>query len=189
MSSRLTLTLLLAVGFVTACAHDTVRDCQTVDWYALGHRDGWIGTPVSVFENYRTACREAGIAPDRTAYEKGRQEGLQAYCTDLNGFKVGRGNDVYHYVCPPDLEKTFLSGRARGKRLKGCPAQIYVFDEHLQSLERAMKQREQRLATPAVSAEDRARLMQEIDTLKPNYQQAAGELDAVERRCMLDEQE
>ena len=169
---------------VSACAQATVRDCHEADWFSLGLRDGLAGAPSDVFEVYRNSCGDADVTPDREAYANGRIEGLLVFCTDANGFRIGRANKIYHYVCPPELEKTFLAGRARGLRLSGCAAKIYVFEEHITSLEQALRHREQQMAALPVPAAERARLQREIDTLETLFQQAAAELGTVENRCL-----
>ena len=184
MPTKSMLLMLVVAGLIQACAQTTVRDCRTADWFGIGQRDGLAGAPETIFDSYRAACREAGIVPDREAYENGRQEGLQAYCTDARGFEVGRGRGVYHHVCPPELEKRFLAGRARGMRLAGCQAEIYVFDEHLASLEHALKSREADLANPQTSPATQVRLRREIEELEALYRRVGDELAAVELRCM-----
>lgn len=184
MRYRSMLLLLVAVGSIIACAQATVRDCHDADWFGIGLRDGLAGVPGDIFEVYRNTCGDAELAPDREAYENGRLEGLGVFCTDASGFRTGRASKVYHHVCPPELEKEFLTGRARGMRLQGCAAEIYVFEQHLTSLEEALKQREERLEALPFPAVERVRLQQEIDNLEILYQQAVEELDIVESRCL-----
>ena len=176
--------LLLTAGAISACAQKSVRDCYDADWYSIGVRDGLAGVPSDIFEVYRNTCGDADLAPDRAAYENGRLEGLRVFCTDASGFKTGRGRKIYHNVCPPGLEKEFLAGRARGLRLQGCAAEIYVLEQHLTSLEEALKQREQRLATLPYPAVERVRLQEEIHNLEPLQRQAVEALDIVETRCL-----
>ncbi len=172
------------VGSFAACAHSPIEDCQTTEWFSLGHRDGRVGAPVSVFESYRAACRDADTPPDREAYEAGRREGLKIYCTDGNGFQVGRSGRVYHHVCPLDTEKNFLAGRARGMRLAGCRAELYVFDQHLATVERELASRRQALEATTLPVENRARLRREIENLNVIYKRTMGEMDDVEIRCL-----
>jgi hypothetical protein len=180
------LLLIGAAGLTAACAQSALRDCHTADWFYVGQRDGIVGAPSDIFANYHAVCREAGIEPDRRAYENGHQVGLQIYCTDENGFRVGRNNMAYHRVCPLELEKAFLAGRARGLRMSGCPAKIYVFEEHLATIEQRLKRREQRmtLTIPSVPTAEMARLQQDIDALEALYQRTAAELDDVENQCL-----
>ena len=178
------LLLLIAAGLVTACTQTSVRDCYDADWYSIGVRDGLAGVPGDILEVYRNNCGDADLAPDREAYENGRREGLLVFCTDANGFRTGRARKVYHHVCPPELENEFLTGRARGLRLQGCAAEIYVSEQHVTSLEEALKQREQRLADLPFPAVERVRLQEEIDNLEVLYKQAVEELDIVETRCL-----
>lgn len=184
MPYRSILLLLFAVGSIIACTQASIRDCHHADWFGIGLRDGLAGVPDDIFEVYRNTCGEVDLVPDREAYENGRREGLGVFCTDASGFRTGRANKVYHHVCPPALEKEFLTGRARGLRLQGCAAEIYVFEQHLTSLEEALKRREQRLEGLPSPAVERVRLQQEINDLEPLYQQAVEELDIVESRCL-----
>lgn len=184
MRLRSILLLLVLAGSISACAQSTLRDCYSTDWFSLGQRDGLVGAPADVFETYRNTCREAEVAPDREAYENGRQEGLRYYCTDPNGFRVGRNSGIYHHVCPPELEKDFLTGRARGMRLEGCRAGTYVFDLHLTSLERALKSRERTLDGPQIPPETQAQLRREIKELESIYRKARDEQALLEHRCL-----
>ena len=186
MPLRFLLLLMNVAGLTAACAQTAVRDCQRADWYYVGQRDGIVGAPSEIFANYHAVCREAGIEADRAAYEKGHRAGIQIYCTDANGFRVGRNHMTYHRVCPLDVEKDFLTGRARGLQLSGCPAQIYVFEEHLASIEQRLKRREQRLTSPSLPTVEMERLQHEIDALEALYQQTAAELDDVETQCLED---
>ena len=183
---RTTLLILLAAlaGSLAACAHSSIEDCQTTDWFSLGHRDGRVGAPLTVFESYLAACRKAETLPDRAAYEEGRRHGLQIYCTDGNGFQVGRSGRIYHHVCPPDTERAFLAGRARGMRLAGCRAELFVFDQHLTSLERELDTRRLALETTALPSETRDRLRHEIGNLEALYKQTIAEMEDVENRCL-----
>jgi hypothetical protein len=178
------LLLCIAAGLLAGCGHAAVGDCGKADWYAIGQRDGREGHPDDRWTDYQGACRDKGPAPDREAYENGRREGLREYCTDANGFRIGRGLSDYGYVCPPDLEKTFLAGRARGMGLKGCQAEIYVYDEHIDSLEKALKSREQSIALPDAPPSLQTRLQREIAELKVVYREATDAQMKIERRCM-----
>jgi hypothetical protein len=184
MPPRFLLVLLGIAGLTAACAHTNVQDCQTTDWFHLGQRDGLVGAPHDVFKKYQDVCRELGIEPDRVAYQNGHREGLQFYCTDQNGFRTGRNRRAYHYVCPPELEKTFLRGRARGLRLSGCRAEIYVFDEHMASLNQALERLERQLTDPSLSTPAKERLRQQIEALETLYQQTAAEQNDVDIHCL-----
>lgn len=184
MTIRFFLLLIGIVVITAACAHTPTQDCQTTDWFHIGQRDGLVGAPADVFEKYHDVCREVGFAPDRKAYTEGHRQGLQYYCTDENGFQTGRHNRPYHHVCPPELEKAFLAGRARGLRLSGCRATIYVFDEHIASLNQAVKRLENRQASPSLSTAEKDRMQREIENLEALYQQTAAEQEDAEIRCL-----
>ena len=184
MRTMLLIFCVTLAGSLAACAHSSIEDCQTTDWFSLGHRDGRVGAPLSVFESYLAACREAEAPPDREAYAAGRLDGLQIYCTDGNGFEVGRNGRVYHHVCPPETERAFLAGRARGMRLAGCRAELFVLDQHLTSLERELIIRRQAQEADALRPDTRARLRREIESLDSRRNRAIEEMETVESRCL-----
>ncbi len=178
------LLFVVLAGSLMACAHSSIEDCYTTDWFGLGHRDGRVGAPVSVFETYLAACREAEVLPDREAYENGRRHGLELYCTEENGFRTGRAGRVYHHVCPPALERAYLAGRALGMRMQGCAAEIFVWEHHLTSLEQALNTREQALESSPTAPAAEARLRREIKEFETLLNQAVNEMEAVELRCL-----
>lgn len=185
MRMKISILILLAAGLLAGCAPALVGDCTSTDWYALGFRDGQAGRTSARWDAYRSACADHDQTADRESYLRGRREGLREYCTDANGFRIGRGRSSYAYVCPPELETTFLAGRARGMELRGCQAEIYVLDEHINSLELALQSREDALRAPDTPPPaTRTRLQNEIADLEALRRRALTTQTAVERRCI-----
>ncbi|MGH1559948.1 hypothetical protein ACRAWD_24175 [Caulobacter segnis] len=55
------------------------------------------------------------MTPEPALYLAARAEGLKRYCTEPNGFRVGREGHAYAGVRPPPAEAEF-PGRLRGRR-------------------------------------------------------------------------
>lgn len=116
----LTLPLLLTSG----CATLNESECRSVNWQVIGYEDGGRGNPVERIGQHRKACAKYGIAPDLTAYQRGREAGLREYCRPTNGFRVGAAGRSYTGVCPVDLEEDFLEAFESGHHLHELRARV-----------------------------------------------------------------
>ena len=99
---------------LTGCATVSKEDCLVTDWFEVGRMDGMQGTPRTAFQNRAKPCLEYGINADRQAYYQGHDQGLEYYCTEQNGFELGRKGQRYNPVCPLQLEKNFRTGYQNG---------------------------------------------------------------------------
>lgn len=63
-----------------ASAPLNAEQCASINWYQLGLADGQQGQAMTALNDEITQCRPFDIAPDMTAYNRGREEGLQSYC-------------------------------------------------------------------------------------------------------------
>lgn len=73
------------------------NECRHADWLAKGQADGAKGALPDYIIRHNQACVRAGVTPDKTTWEKGRQEGLKNYCTATTAYIVGREG---HYLSP-----------------------------------------------------------------------------------------
>lgn len=106
--------MLLGLG---ACSTSEKLPCATTDWYELGRRHGARGASENESQNLQMACSTEDEKKDALAlYESGRSLGLSEYCTEDNGFEMGRLGHRYLKVCPSILEESFLAGYRRGER-------------------------------------------------------------------------
>jgi len=107
---RVTLTAVLLptiIGLASGCASKSKKECETSDWQKIGlidGRHGELATHVSVHEN---ECGDY-VKVDKGAYERGRIEGLNDYCTASGGYRSGKSGEPYLDVCSPEKEKEFL---------------------------------------------------------------------------------
>jgi hypothetical protein len=109
------------LAFVTVilggCAVMSQQECRVSDWHTVGFEDGAKGTNVTKIAGYRKACAKYGVAPDLDSYRSGYALGLQTYCQESNGFKVGSSGRRYEGVCPSQLEEQYLQGYRPGRQL------------------------------------------------------------------------
>ena len=132
----------------SGCATLSEGECYTADWYQLGRADGQRGYERSRLYEHRKACVEYGIRPDATAYYRGRQVGLAAYCTPRNGYQEGRDGHVYRGVCPPKYESRFLAAYRDGKN-------VHEVEEDIEDVERDIDRNERILDDDDSGKEER----------------------------------
>ncbi|HJV43600.1 DUF2799 domain-containing protein [Caulobacter sp.] len=112
-------------GLVTAsCATMSQEECLRGDWRAVGYDDGASGHAMSRIDEHAKACLKTGVTPDIRLYAQGREEGLVRYCTEANGFRVGREGHSYANVCPAPVEGEFLGGYADGERVHAAESRL-----------------------------------------------------------------
>jgi hypothetical protein len=111
--------LLLATLGAAACTTLTAEQrgaaCRATDWASYGQNDGILGVATAERVEKFTDCAELGYPVDIAAYQAGRAQGLESYCTVENGYEVGRSGRIYENVCPADSQPGFLQGYEKGR--------------------------------------------------------------------------
>lgn len=177
---------------VTGCAGSMTADqCVGANWRSLGHADGVAGHDLGVFDRRQKECGEHGVTVDHAAYDGGRDEGLQLYCTPRNGFAVGSAGQRYKGVCPAALEVDFQPAYVEGRTL-------YSLQQSLDTAERELSRLRRRIASMiddynakareandrGTPQEQRAQLREDLPTLKATIddgqKKAARQLGIVE---------
>jgi hypothetical protein len=146
------------------------NECLTADWESIGYQDGSSGYPTGRIGDHIEACAEYGINPDRELFEAGRVRGLELFCTERNGLRVGRQGSSYNGVCPVTLEPAFVQGFELGRDL-------HEIDMHMQELQSRIQQvqAELRRRDPPVSDRERDALLYQLRDLERTYGRAQSE--------------
>ena len=95
------LSALLTAGLasLSACATISEDACVAGDWEGIGFTDGTQGRSRARLADISKTCAKYNITPDRSAYLRGLEEGLQRHCTPENGFRRGRQGDGVNNEC------------------------------------------------------------------------------------------
>ena len=101
---------LLAVG----CSSTSEFVC-TSDWLETGRLDGANGVAGNRIERYVRDCAAFDVVPEQEVYERGRQEGLQVYCTQENGYALAVDSGRLQNACPSELAPAFRDGFRDGE--------------------------------------------------------------------------
>ncbi|MEO0912048.1 MAG: DUF2799 domain-containing protein, partial [Pseudomonadota bacterium] len=90
--------------------------CRVANWREVGFKDGREGREPSFLRQHRKACANVGIAPVRSEWEIGRQEGLPLYCLPSKAYRIGRSGRKISPVCTDEqlreMRPAFRHGRA-----------------------------------------------------------------------------
>lgn len=167
---------LFVAGLLAGCATMSKNECLEADWYQIGYRDGRAGLPRAQFQRHGDACLDHGIRPERSAYYRGREEGLRGYCTEQNGFELGKRGIAYRGVCPPELEAAFRTAYHSGLEIHRYNAEVDRLQRRLNAIDRQIAQKEELVYTEDLSKEQRLELRYEIKQLELEHMEAQTEL-------------
>ncbi len=155
------------------CATLDKDECINADWFSIGLEDGAKGRKASHIGEHRKACAKHGVSPDFAVYERGRQQGLEEYCTPRNGYYQGNAGRRYNGACPAHLEAAYLRALNQGRDVYNYAKQV----EHqqrdlkkqyqlLDAIEQDIADSEDQLVKPGVSPKRRRQLLEELRMLE-----------------------
>lgn len=164
---------------VAACATLSQEQCLQGDWRAIGYIDGADGRAMSRIEDHAKACQKTGATPDMSLYVQGRDQGLMRYCTEANGFRVGREGHSYRGVCPLPVEPEFLGGYADGERVHAAVSRLERARSDLSSADARADKRarqadgvEDELRNPKLTDEQTRELRDRLQRLRRERREA-----------------
>jgi outer membrane murein-binding lipoprotein Lpp len=187
MISRQTI-IVSALMVLAGCSTMSKEECLVSDWQAIGFEDGARGYTADRIGQHRKACAGYGVAPDLAAYRRGRDEGLQHFCTPQNGFNLGSSGGAYGGICPADLAADFSSAYAEGRRLhdlrsrvNSADYQIATLKRQVSDLEHQIDANEQTIIASGTDNLERARLLLETKDLVDQRADAKDSIHDLER--------
>ncbi|MEM1313885.1 MAG: DUF2799 domain-containing protein [Pseudomonadota bacterium] len=125
--------LLAAAAALAACGPRPVAPeaCGGADWRAVGVADGVRGAGPERLNDHRSSCAAAGVAPDATAWEAGRERGLEAYCTPAAAHREGEQGRPLRPVCPAEAMAALSEANALGRERFAARVEIARIDSML----------------------------------------------------------
>ncbi len=175
MQNKLIVTLALLVPLAfSGCATLNEDECNVVDWYDLGNRDGQSGRNSSYIANHVKACSKFGIAPDQSAWKSGWSISIRKYCTPANGLAKGKAGRTNNNACPVDLSTRFNAAYAVGRDVYNARSAIERLTSDIEDDIDDMRDR---------SPEERGSLRLDIELKRLKLFQLQSELNRAERRA------
>lgn len=161
-------------GLMTGCVTTmSQNECLSADWYAVGLEDGARGQPMERVAKHRQQCAEFGVAPDLQAYQQGRMEGLDYFCTLSNGLAVGKTGGNYGGTCPNGMEYYFLTGYRLGR-------EMHRVRKDMNANRNGIRQAEKELQSEEVTDERVAELRYKVRTLEREFGRMQSRLEYLE---------
>lgn len=129
---------LLAALLLAGCETVSKEQCVAGDWVALGKADGANGYQTSRFDDIVKDCGRHGITPDAAQYMSGWNQGVQIYCTPMNGYNTGRQGKSASPVCPPQMAGSFEYAHSLGKRIWQARSKVEEQERRVRDIDNRM---------------------------------------------------
>lgn len=179
---------LAGVGFIvvsalglTACQTISEDSCRAGNWQDIGYEDGTKGRSRSRLASIGETCAKYGIRPDRQAYLRGLEQGLDRYCSPDQGYRDGtnggspnkecRGLGYDDYLIAFDDGLIEYEARRDYSRLK----------DRWTDLEEDILTLEVRLDEPDLSRSDRREIRGDLRGLENERDDVRADIRAIER--------
>lgn len=105
-----------SISLLSSCATLSKQECIVGDWQAIGYNDGVAGYSVERLAAHSKACAKVSVAPDYQAWERGRELGLQKYCTADSAYNLGRRGNTLNNVCPAAMMSNLRKINQQGQQ-------------------------------------------------------------------------
>ena len=99
---------------MSSCATISEEECLAGGWEDIGFRDGENGKSQARLADYNATCSKFSVEPDRTAYLRGYDQGLQLYCNYDRGFSRGSDGNSAQARCEAFPESGYFLGYEQG---------------------------------------------------------------------------
>lgn len=169
-ATTLVLCSLALSGCVTTMSQ---TECLSADWFGIGLEDGTAGQPMTRLSTHRKRCGEHGVSPDVVAYQQGRLEGLDYYCTLGNGLEVGKRGQNYANVCPAETQYYFLTGFRLGREIHRVRKDVAQNRRQVRSIEKELTDEE-------ITSDRKAELRYQLRSLEQDFGRLQGRLEYLE---------
>jgi hypothetical protein len=77
------------LGTLGGCASLSKSECLAANWQDVGIRDGANGRAEEYLIQHSRACAKVAVMPDRDAWLRGREQGLDRFCTPYRMYQIG----------------------------------------------------------------------------------------------------
>lgn len=101
---------------VTGCQTISEESCLSGSWEDIGFKDGEAGRSRSRLAKISEQCAKFNVTPDRIAYIRGLEFGLQRFCGANTGYDHGRSGQSPNAECQAGKFNDYLDGYASGNR-------------------------------------------------------------------------
>lgn len=130
------LVLLPLVLIFLSCQSRGPKDlsaCHQRDWFEIGRADGLQGLPSVTWEGHQDSCRDFSDA-DHESYINGWNAAMNEYCSETQGFALGRSGIAYGGICSEPQASVFLKGYELGQKIYNYERDNLQISQEIQAL-------------------------------------------------------
>lgn len=178
-----------STAFMSGCQTISEEACMAGSWEDIGFRDGEQGRSRSRLADIAETCGEYGVTPDREAYIRGLELGLQRFCGPSNGYSHGRSGKSPNAECEVGGFPDYLDAYSEGLYLHEMEEERNDLVERWEERQGHLMNVAQRLEADDLDDEERRRLERKYDRLKRDMDDLRIDIRALERLHDLPEWE
>lgn len=138
MGMRVWISMGLTFAALASCSSLSDDACKAGDWESIGFRDGAAGRSPDYVLNHAKACNDIGVAPNRTNWLRGYEEGLTRYCIPEVAFEEGRDGNRLSNVCPVEMSGELRAANDQGLRWYRLERDISDNEARIRSINAAL---------------------------------------------------
>jgi hypothetical protein len=125
------LTLLALSG----CASLSRNECLSANWEDVGIRDGANGRPEEYLIQHSKACAKAAVVPDRGAWTKGREQGLERFCVPHRAYQIGEyGAGFDSAICRNFDQDRLIAAYQHGREVNRLAGELSSIDSEMANI-------------------------------------------------------
>ena len=128
---------------VSGCASLSKSECMNASWEDIGIRDGANGRPEEYLIEHSKACSKVSVSPDRTAWLKGREQGLERFCTPYRAYQAGEnGGGFDPGICRGFDEERLQNAYERGRDVNHLANEVSSIDGDIREVRSALQKKD-----------------------------------------------
>ncbi|MBR1925121.1 MAG: DUF2799 domain-containing protein [Ruminobacter sp.] len=128
----------VAAGLIitlSGCAIMSEEECYEANWGNVGYQDGVNGHASSRFNEYVSACAKY-VNVDKAAYDAGRKQGADVFCTNDRAYQMGSANEGVTDICSISSNyHNFKTYYTRGINVYNECKPLYDTDDYIKSID------------------------------------------------------
>jgi hypothetical protein len=176
-SPQLTALALAATLFLSGCASMSKSECMSANWEDVGIRDGAAGRPEEYLIEHSKACAEVQVTPDRNAWLKGREHGLERFCVPYRAYQVGESGGGFDTgMCAGFDQERLQNAFERGRDVNRMQSELSSLDSQIQDIRARLEKKD-------LEQKERERLAYDLGQLEYQRRDAEEHLEHARERA------
>jgi hypothetical protein len=168
---------LLAAATLAGCASMSKSECLSANWEDVGIRDGAAGRPEEYLIEHSKACAEVSVTPDRSAWLKGRERGLERFCVPYRAYQIGENGGGFDAgVCGGFEVERLQNAYEQGREVNRLAGEVNTLDSRVRDLHAQLEKKD-------LEQKERERLAYELGQVEYQRRDAQEHLEHARDRA------